>query len=369
MVWTNTATGELDDVQLTDAAGLAQLHLEPGGAVSAAYSPAQQVVASWEVHSILAAQPGDELVFGGPPSCDASPRGAATVSFEVDPGASSYQIATACGPQVLTASPYQWSLAASDPNPADVTLLAIAAGGDLVASAFRPNTPLSDGAAVSFIAADWMQAISFGIGVSGVPADLPNGYIEAGFAVGASNTAAWNAFRSAAISNGVLAADIFGPPLTSQITTRFRALAPGFSSGLEFEPAAGPAAVHPLPTPPTRISSPQFDPELRSITWTTGTPGVVGDRVEAQLYLQTLAGEGLSWSVWAPPTSLQLTLPLVPTMIPDLDPATSSYPSVLLIDYADQAGWDDSRSMPQWDSPSVGLGHPFIATIALPPTA
>ena len=372
-VWSSRVDGSVDDAQVTDATGTAQLHVQAGGGVSAAYDPSQEfAVATWNVHSILGVEPGDTLAFGGqPPGCNATPRGSAVITFPAATGAASYQVASGCGPQFASASPYTWSLTAADPDPGDVVVTAYDSSSAVVAAASASGVALPDGAMHAFVAGDWHAPVVMMVGVSGMPAGLTSASLSISSRlatrdlvtsqsyVGGITPAAGAAIVSAALPD-------VGTRVALQLTATDLV-----SRGVSYQDAGAPG-VFALPPLPPGPSSPTFDAAGHTIGFAVSPGAVAGDRLEASLFLQTTAGEGMSWTVWAPPTATSLVLPVLPPSVTGYDPGLAQNqqpPNVEIVDFPDVIDWRAARSAPEWDSPWMDQGHTCVATYATGPTS
>jgi hypothetical protein len=371
-VWSSRRDGSVDDAQLTDASGMATLHVETGGAVSAAYDPSQEfVVATWNVHTILGVEPGDTLRFGGqPPTCDMTPRGSATINFAAAAGAISYRVATGCGPQYVPTSPFLWSLTAADPNPGDVVVTAYDATNTVVGSASASGVALPDGATASFVAGDWHAPISTMVGVSGVPSGLTTVLLLLTSRLATRDLVTSEALYSGLTpTGGTATVNAALPDVGTRVSIHVTAT--DLAGHTVHYIDAGAPGIVALPPLPPALASPTFDAASQRIDFVQTPGAVVGDRLEASVYLQNTAGEDVGWTVWAPATMTSIVLPVLPPSVTGYDPGLAQNqqpPHVQIVDYPDIIDWHAARSAPEWDSLSFYDGHACVATSWSGPT-
>ena len=373
LVWTNLASGELDDVGLTDGSGRASLHLDPGGAVTAAYAPAVSAVRAFavevptsHVRTVLAAQPGDTLVFGDVgPVCDFTPRGTVTVSWAPVGGAVTYAVQTACNGFSTATTIATWNLIASDPDPSDLVIYALDGSGVPIAAAAKLSVGFGDGDQIAIASVDWSVPPAVTAELTGLPAQFqatanltvqtPLGVVDAGgglVAIGLGSGTVTVA-RPSALANPRLTLGVVGM-LAGVPAIQIQRVVPAGAT-VAIEPAG--AAFPPV------IAAPTWDTGSRTASWSLTNEGAA-DAYDVLVNRTDTTGNGLQWTVLAPfdaaVTSVQL--PIAPAAAPVADPAQGTLIEVLGVQTDHATGWADVRQRPEWTSPRISVFEHATAT-------
>jgi hypothetical protein len=348
--------GSLGDRKTTSGTGMVTLEGVPAGSSVTALYP--QVGSSIDRVTVVAVEPGDNLVFGETVRDEIGVNGVMSVTVPEYPGAYYYALNSPCGggsmyAPTTTGNLYFYADSGCDPDDIDIQVTVVSPSYFPMASAYLDNISFADGGNVAV--SSWVTSPTLQLRATDVPSevDYVELYVESAFSNGSTYYGGYRNGVYGSPTDGMFASSltwVSGGPGSIGSLSMYR---PGDVGEQEFYGRfTGTASYTASPTPLPWLGEAYVSAVGREVAFAK-----LGDEPYDAAVLQSYwydndpvfgkGGTNHSWVVIIPPGVTEFTWANAPAAIAGFLPTTFDNLSgnLMLVDFPNADGYDGLRAL------------------------